>query len=134
MFRLTGEESLPAQVRGMAQWATGWLRPLPKTAPDVAVAHTDLSPFGVNTELEQEVEPAKRERSLQMISDAGFDWIRQPFPWYDIEIHGKGDFEDRRHEPARSAWDKYDNIVDLAEQHDLQIIARLGAPPDWSRS
>ena len=118
----------------MAQWATGWLRPLPKTAPDVVVAHTDLSPFGVNTELEQEVEPAKRERSLQMISDAGFDWIRQPFPWYDIEIHGKGDFEDRRHEPTRSAWDKYDNIVDLAEQHDLQIIARLGAPPDWSRS
>jgi hypothetical protein len=132
-FQLTGEEELPAQLRGLLQWAIGWLRPLPRTEPNAAIAHTDLVPFGVNTELEQEVEPAKRARSLQMIADAGFAWIRQPFPWYDIEIHGKGDFEDRRHEPSRSAWDKYDDIVSLAESHDLQIIARLGAPPAWSR-
>jgi polysaccharide biosynthesis protein PslG len=133
LFDLTGEESLLPQIRGLLQWTLGWLRPLPNTAPLTAVAYTDLPPFGINTELEQEVEIEKRARSLQMIADAGFQWIRQPFPWYDIEIHGKGDFEDRRHEPARSAWEKYDNIVDLAEQHDLDIIARMGAPPDWSR-
>lgn len=133
MFNITGEEALVAQMRGVVQWVLGWTRPLPRTAPDVPVAHTDLPPFGINTELEQEVEPEKRARALQMIADAGFRWIRQPFPWYDIEIHGKGDFEDRRNEPARSAWDKYDNIVDLAEQADVQIIARLGAPPAWSR-
>ena len=132
-FQLTGEESISAQARGLLQWAIGWLRPLPNTAPDAAVAHVDLVPFGINTELEQEVEPAKRARSLEMIAEAGFAWIRQPFPWYDIEIHGKGDFEDRRHDPVRSAWDKYDNIVSLAESYDLQIIARLGAPPAWSR-
>ncbi len=132
-FNLTGEEALPSQLRGMVQWTLGWLRPLPNTAPHTPVIHTDLPPFGVNTELEQEVEIEKRSRSLQMIADAGFRWIRQPFPWYDIEIHAKGDFEDRRHEPFRSAWDKYDNIVDLAEAHDLAIIARLGAPPAWSR-
>ncbi|MGC9468998.1 MAG: cellulase family glycosylhydrolase [Anaerolineae bacterium] len=133
MFQVTGEETLLAQVRGMGQWLLGWARPQPQTAPHVSIRHTDLSPFGINTELEQEVEPEKRDRSLQMIADAGFRWIRQPFPWYDIEIHGKGDFEDRRHDPYRSAWDKYDNIVDLAEKHDLGIIARLGAPPAWSR-
>jgi hypothetical protein len=69
-----------------------------------AIAYTDLPPFGVNTFLEQEAEPEKRDRSLRLIAEAGFHWIRQEFPWEDIEIHGKGDFEDRRHEPYRSAW------------------------------
>ncbi len=134
LFALTGEETFGAQIRGLVQWTLGWTRPLPQTAPDVPIAYSDLSPFGINTELEQEVEREKRARSLEMIAEAGFDWIRQPFPWYDIEIHGKGDFEDRRHEPYRSAWEKYDNIVDLAERHDIGIIARLGAPPEWSRA
>ncbi len=133
LFAITGEERLIPQLRGLVQWAFRWTRPLPQTADDVAVDHTDLPPFGVNTFLEQEVEPEKRDRSLRMIADAGFHWIRQSFPWYDIEIHGKGDFEDRRHEPYRSAWEKYDNIVDLTEEHGLAIIARLEAPPEWSR-
>jgi hypothetical protein len=133
LFSITGEERLLPQLRGLVQWAFSWTRPLPRTAADVAVAHTDLPPFGVNTFLEQEVEPEKRAQSLLMIAEAGFHWIRQPFHWYDIEIHGKGDFEDRRHEPYRSAWDKYDNIVALTEQYGLSIIARLDAPPEWSR-
>jgi len=134
LFAITGEEAPLAQVRGAGQWALGWLRPSPDTAHDTAVTYTDLPPFGVNTFLEQEVEPEKRERSLEMIADAGFAWIRQSFPWYDIEIHGKGDFEDRRHEPHRSAWDKYDSIVDLSEDYDIDIIARLEAPPAWTRA
>lgn len=133
LFSITGEERLPAQIRGAFQWALRWTRPLPETADHVPVAHTDMSPFGVNTFLEQEVEPAKRARSLAMIADAGFSWIRQSFPWADIEIHGKGDFEDRRHDPTRSAWEKYDQIVDLAGDYDLSIIARLEYPPTWSR-
>lgn len=131
---VTGEEALFPQLRGVWQWAWRWTRPLPQTADEVAVAYTDLPPFGVNTFLEQEVEPEKRERSLQLIAAAGFHWIRQPFTWSDIEIHGKGDFEDRRNRPYRSAWDKYDNIVDLAERYQLEIIARLGAAPNWSRA
>ncbi len=133
LFHITGEERLLPQLRGFVQWAFRWTRPLPYTADDIPVAYTDLPPFGVNTFLEQEVEPEKRARTLQMIAQAGFRWIRQSFPWYDIEIHGKGDFEDRRHEPYRSAWGKYDNIVELAEQYNLAIIARLEAPPAWSR-
>ena len=31
-----------------------------------------------------------------MAAAAGYHWLRQEFPWEDIEIHGKGDFEDRR--------------------------------------
>ncbi len=134
IFALTGEEALPSQVRGFGQWLLNPLRPLPNTADAVPIAYADLSPFGVNTFLEQEVELVKREQTVQMIADAGFAWIRQSFPWYDLEIHGKDDYEDRRWEPYRSAWDKYDTIVALAEQYELGIIARLEAPPAWTRA
>lgn len=103
--------------------------------------HAGVNPFGINVFLNQEVEVEKRDRSLQMISDAGFAWIRQEFPWEDIEIHGKGDFVDRRNDldgdgevDSINAWAKYDNIVDLANAHDLDVIARLSNPPAWTRA
>jgi hypothetical protein len=107
---------------------------MPRTADAVPVANAGLNPFGANTFLQEEVEPEKRELTVQMIADAGFRWIRQEFPWEDIEIHGKGDFEDRRNEPYRSSWEKYDQIVDLADEYGLAIIARLSNPPAWSRA
>jgi hypothetical protein len=134
LFYWTGEEEPLPQVKGLVQLLFDLTRRPTEARPYVPVAHAGLSPFGVNTFLEQEVEPEKRERTLQMVKAAGFRWIRQEFPWEDIEIHGKGDFEDRRHEPHRSAWEKYDHIVDLAEKYDLGIIARLSNPPAWSRA
>jgi hypothetical protein len=133
LARWTGEEVLWEQVKGTV--ALGLLRlryGAPRTDPYLPMAHVGLPPYGVNTFLEQEVEEKKVERSLQMISQAGFSWIRQEFPWEDIEISAKGDFWD--HQWNRSAWDKYDRIVALAEQYDLQIIARLDNPPAWSRA
>jgi hypothetical protein len=134
LFNVTGEESLLGQVRGLIDLASNFTRPMPNTADNVTVDEAGVNPFGVNTFLQQEVEPAKRDRQLQMMADAGFKWIRQQFPWYDIEIAGKGDFQDCRHPPCIDAWAKYDNIVDLAGQHGVNIIARLEAPPAWARS
>jgi len=134
LLHWTGEEDTLPQVRGVFQLASNLTRPQPETRPHAPVSHTDVCPFGINVFLEQEVDPEKRDLSLRMISEAGFEWIRQEFPWEDIEIHGQGDFEDRRHEPYRSAWAKYDNIVELAEKYGLSIIARLSNPPAWSRA
>ena len=134
LFDVTGEEALAGQVRGGLEWLGNLTRPSPDTADWVPVANAGQNPYGVNTFLEQEVEPEKRDRAVQMIADAGFHWIRQEFSWEDIEIHGKGDFQDRRNDPYRSAWEKYDQIVDLAEEYDLEIIARLSNPPAWSRA
>lgn len=135
MYGVTGEEDLREQIKGTVAWALVQLtRPPLQTAPMAPVAHAGVNPYGVNTFLEQEVEPAKVERAIRMIRDAGFHWIRQEFPWEDIEIHGKGDFTDRRNAPSRSAWEKYDRIVDLAERYGLEIIARLDNPPAWSRA
>jgi hypothetical protein len=139
-WNLTGEENPPAQILGMATWAMNITRAQPRTEPMVPIDHTYENPYGINVFLQEEVEPEKRERIVQMVSEAGFTWIRQQFPWQDIEIHGRGDFEDRRNDhngdgqpDAISAWDKYDQIVDLTEQYNLRIFARLDVPPAWSR-
>ena len=129
LFSLTGEEAPASQARGLAQLVLNLTHPRPRLGLDNPVEHATRPPFGINVFLEQEVEQAKRERSLRMLSDAGFTWMRQEFPWEDIEIHGRGDFEDRRHEPNRSAWEKYDHIVALASEYDVEILARLSNPP-----
>lgn len=134
MWERTGEEAFAAQVKGLSDLAGGLLRPQVKPAPHAVTAHADVNPFGVNVFLEQEVDPAKRALAVEMAAAAGFHWLRQEFPWEDIEIHAKGDFEDRRHEPYRSAWEKYDQIVDLAEAHGMELIVRLSNPPAWSRA
>ncbi|MFN8530418.1 MAG: cellulase family glycosylhydrolase [Anaerolineae bacterium] len=142
MFNLTGEESPLGQIRGMIELGSNLTRPPLNLAIDTTLRNTlvgpYITPYGINTFLEQEAEVAKRERSLQMIHDAGFGWIRQQFSWADIEIHGRGDFEDRRNLEVTggpiSAWDKYDNIVDLAQQYNVQIMARLDNPPAWTHA
>lgn len=134
LWQHTGEEAFLAQVKGLTDLLSDRLRPPLHLAADTEIAHTDVNPFGVNTFLEQEAEPAKRELAIRMAADAGFHWLRQEFPWEDIEIHGKGDFEDRRHEPYRSAWEKYDQIVADAEAHGMELIVRLSNPPGWTRA
>ncbi|MBX3053198.1 MAG: cellulase family glycosylhydrolase [Caldilineaceae bacterium] len=134
MWQQTGEEAFAAQVKGVSDLAAGLLRPHVKLAPAAVSAHADVDPFGVNVFLEQEAEPAKRALAVKMAADAGFHWLRQEFPWEDIEIHGKGDFEDRRHQPYRSAWEKYDQIVGLTEQNGMELIVRISNPPAWSRA
>jgi hypothetical protein len=110
LWQQTGENDLLPQIKGLTDLSADLQRPRLDLAPDT-VSRMTASPFGVNVFLEQEAEAAKREQAVRMASEAGFTWLRQEFPWEDIEIHGKGDFEDRRHEPFRSAWDKYDQIV-----------------------
>jgi hypothetical protein len=134
LYDLTGEEEIPAQVRGVVHWLYTAIRPQPDQGSVNDITFSGVSPFGMNTFLQQEVLPEVREQSMQMLQAAGVKFIRQQFPWEDIEIHGKGDFVDRRNDPAGvDAWAKYDHIVDLAEQYDVEIIARLDNPPAWTR-
>lgn len=141
LWSITGEEAPIAQLRGVVEWLGNLTRAQPRLAADVPVNHAEVTPYGINTFLQQEVEVAKRERSLQMIAEAGFGMIRQQFPWEDIEIHGRGDFSDRRNDlngdgqpDTISAWDKYDNIVELAERYGILIQARLDNPPAWTHA
>jgi len=139
LYELTGEEQARGQAVGVIHWLNAAVRPQPDLAPEAVagspLAYPAVSPFGVNTFLQQEVEPAKRARSLDLAQAAGMRFVRQEFPWEDIEIHGKGDFIDRRNDPAGvDAWAKYDQIVELAAARDIEVIARLSNPPAWSRA
>jgi hypothetical protein len=131
----TGEQKLVEQIKGLgALLLIKMETPTLDVQPYVPVAYAGMNPYGINTFLEQEVDDWKIHRTLRLISEAGFEWIRQEFPWEDIEIEGKGVFQDRREGRDVSSWQKYDHIVDLAEEYGLGIIARLDNPPAWTRA
>lgn len=133
-YNTTGEENPLKQVYGFVGYLGNLTRRQPVTNADTPTDYPVQNHVGVNTFLEEEPEIAKRERQLQMIADAGIGWIRQQFRWDDIEIAGRGNFTDNRNGTAISAWDKYDNIVGLADKYKVNIIARLNSPPQWSQA
>jgi polysaccharide biosynthesis protein PslG len=98
--------------------------------PPEPIPHTDVNPLGVNTFLHEEVEFENVERSMEMLADAGFTWIRQIFVWSEIEP-APGVFWDDRHDV--STWEKYDRIMHLADQHGLDVVVRLDKPPRWAQ-
>jgi hypothetical protein len=101
--------------------------PAPRTIP-----HADVSPWGTNTFLHKEVEVWKRQLTFQMVRDAGIAWVKQQFPWEEIEQPRKGQFFDTKYNQA--TWDKFDDIVRLALEAGVQLIARLDRPPAWARA
>lgn len=96
-----------------------------------AIANTDLNPIGVNIFLDRDIEDWKKRRTMEMIANAGIGWVKQQFSWAEIEPR-QGYFWDDRYN--RSSWDKFDRIVELAEEYGLQVIARVDRPPDWARA
>src|SRR5687767_3855125 len=99
------------------QRASARVEPLPlRTIPD-----TDLNPYGANSFLQFEAEPWKVDKTLQMAREAGLGWVKQHFPWEDIELRKDKFFDDRLN---KSTWEKYDRIVDTARKHNLEEIGR----------
>ncbi len=101
-------------------------------APARAVPNTDVNPYGANFFLSREVEPWKLDRTLQMASEAGIGWVKQQFPWEEIEPQRKGEYLDPV--SKTDTWAKYDKIVEACERYGLQLVARLDRPPDWTRA
>lgn len=85
---------------------------------------------GVNVFLEQEVEPDKRQRTLDLIRAAGMTTIRQQIPWEQIEPVGRGQFVDPKFD--QSTWDKFDDIVERSRATGLRVILRLDTSPRWA--
>ncbi|HEX2916404.1 MAG TPA: cellulase family glycosylhydrolase [Chloroflexia bacterium] len=93
------------------------------------IPNTDLDPYGVNTFLDKEVEYWKKERTMQMINQAGIKSIKQLFAWNEIEFK-KGYFYDDKNK--KSSWQKYDEIVDLASKYGIRVVARIDQTPAWA--
>jgi hypothetical protein len=99
--------------------------------PAREIPNTDVNPYGANFFLDREVEPWKRERTVDMAKQAGLGWAKQQFAWAEIEPLHKGEFVDRV--SGESSWAKFDRIVDLQREQGLQVIARLDLAPEWAR-
>ncbi len=140
LWSQTGEEEAPGQLRGIVEAAGNLIRFPLSTEPLAPIDHRADIPYGINTFLEQEVERPKIEAMLRMISDAGFVWLRQEFPWEDLEFDGRGQFSNSRdlngdgQPDVPDTWLKYDQIVELTESFGLRMMARLSNPPAWSRA
>jgi len=58
---------------------------------------------------------------LDTIDAGGFTWVRQRFPWSEIEP-APGEFQ----------WEQWDRIVAETVKKGLQIVAVLDSPPAWA--
>ncbi|MFP3896905.1 MAG: hypothetical protein ACLFV5_08760 [Anaerolineales bacterium] len=103
----------------------------PSHHPTRTIPNTDINPYGADFFLAREVEPWKLDKTLQMATDAGIGWAKQHFLWEEIEPVRKGEF--LHPHTKTSSWTKYDRIVQACEEHDIQIVARLDRPPNWTR-
>lgn len=65
--------------------------------------------------------PETAWRDLDLIKSAGFGWVRQMFPWIEIEGHGKGIYD----------WSRTDRIVRDATGRGIHIVASIFKAPNW---
>jgi len=79
--------------------------------------------LGVNASLEQYEDEDDLCGVLDLIQQAGFHWVRQRFPWSEIEPR-----------PDDYYWQPWDRIVELVEAHGLELIAVLDGAPGWARA
>ena len=110
-------------VLALALWWgwTRWQREVVPLGPQRTVQTTNPK-AGVHTRLENEVEPWKIKKTLEMVRELGTPWIVEYFPWAYSEPR-KGKY----------VFDHADLVVDHANRQGLTIIARLGMTPEWAR-
>jgi len=105
--------------------------PIPTPFP-----YSDGPALGVNVfNLHLEPDPAAVDRTFELARELGARYVRMQVPWEDIEIHGRGDFTDRRNETTIgvvSSWAKYDRIVASAVAHNIELIMRVDRTPAWA--
>lgn len=122
---------LAATAASLAVAACGPFRGEDEPEIERTIPEARVNPWGANAFLHKEVEYWKKEKTFEMARDAGIKWIKQQFPWEEIEQSRKGEFFDQTWQ--KPSWQKFDEIVDLAEQFGLQLIVRVDRSPAWAR-
>jgi polysaccharide biosynthesis protein PslG len=119
-------ETLTIDLRHRAVAATSPQPPADLTPVAGQVANS----VGVNAFLEQEVEPQRRQLSLELLRNAGVGWIRQELPWEQVEPLARDQTTDPKF--GGSTWAKFDDIVDRATGLGLKLILRIDTSPRWA--
>lgn len=93
--------------------------PAPAPAVSSFQPATMLSPdFGAQAFLWWRPEVSKRD--LELMREAGFNWVKQTFSWETIEGLGKGQFD----------WNTADRVVREVNASGLKLLARVSSDPD----
>ena len=79
--------------------------------------------YGVNTSLEQYDSDEDLQVALRLARDGGFRWVRQHFPWAQIEPR-----------PGVYNWDPWDRVIAEVRREGLKLIAVLDTSPQWARN
>ncbi|MFN3372235.1 MAG: O-antigen ligase family protein [Chloroflexus sp.] len=135
---LTLLNALLVAALGVAVWIdNAAFRGIAQQPPiDQPFPYSDGPALGVNVfNLHLEPDPDAVDRTFALARDLGARYARMQVPWDDIEIHGRGDFIDRRNVATIgevSSWAKYDRIVAAAVAHGIELIMRVDRPPLWA--
>ncbi len=122
---------LTAAAASVAAAACGPFSGDNETDIERTIPEANVNPWGANAFLHKEVEFWKKEKTFEMARDAGIVWIKQHFPWELAEQSEKGNYYDQVWQV--SAWQRFDEIVDLADEFGLKLIARVDRSPMWAR-
>ena len=135
LFRLLNIMLLLGALATFVWVDNGINRGISYEATPPAIQWADVPQLGVNAyNIQFEPDPSKVTRTLEMARAMGAQYVRMQMPWEDVEIHAKGDFEDRRNpDHVRNAWEKYDFIFNEMQRLKLEPIVRIDRPPHWAR-
>ncbi len=76
--------------------------------------------YGIHTNMWWK--PDLIEHDLALVNELGFSWVKQKFPWREIEGIEKGQYD----------WYRPDRIVEEIEAAELNLLVRLDRQPFWS--
>jgi len=122
-------------VRGAAGLAGGALlaacgaEPVRRSDPS-PLPLANVEPWGANVFLDVENEDWKRRHSLELLRAAGVRWIFQRIGWDAVETDRGWFVNPQRRE---SSWDRFDDIVDRAQEQGISVVARIERSPQWAR-
>lgn len=103
-------------VRNLQQRTRGIVYGIPPRMP-----HTDVRPYAVNADLTP-LDDVTLVRALNLLTRAGFGWVRLRFPWFAVETR-----------PGVYEWGPWDRVVEAAQARGLDVIALIDGTPPWYR-
>jgi O-antigen ligase len=92
---------------------------VPTSFPE-PVVDASFSPVCLNATLQQYDDEALAW-ALETMEEGGVTWVRQRFPWSEIEP-----------QPGHFRWEAWDRIVAAAVEEGLQLLPVLASPPEWA--
>jgi hypothetical protein len=117
---LTLLAALGCALLAASLWRDRQAWPARSTAP-LANPLANLDELGTTVDLAH-LSPQALDSVTTALQQAGFRWVRQPFPWDEIEPR-RGELD----------WSRWDAVIEACTAHQLRLLAVLDHAPGWAR-